>query len=304
MMCRYGKLLICALVAVALASCARNRTVWYGIRQSVDQDKADVFYLVSTCVMHDEGEDGETVYLTDLEIADRIVLAKEMKYMKEVFGDSLNFFAPFYHQFTAEAINLPEEQFDEVFEKVVEETCAIFDEYMEKYNGGRRFILAGFSQGAKLIPYLLRHMTDEQYSRMVAAYMMGFQLTDEDLEHKHIVAADNADDFGETVSFNSALSASSSWDFVSGDPACCINPVTWTTDDRKATMQYNGDEITVSVDPESNLLIIGCKDPSKYEFAPLEDFTPEGNMHHWDILFYADYIRKNALHRAYPSQGR
>ena len=64
---------------------------------------------------------------------------------------------------------------------------------MKNQNNGHRFILAGFSQGAMLTIDLLKHMTDEQFSRMVANYMLGYRLSEKDLQHSCL--KDSAPDF-------------------------------------------------------------------------------------------------------------
>jgi hypothetical protein len=56
-----------------------------------------------------------------------------------------------------------------------------------------------------LVLDLLKHMTDEQYNRMVAAYAIGYRITEEDCKNKHICPAKGETETGVTISFNSAL---------------------------------------------------------------------------------------------------
>lgn len=276
---------------------------WYDNGEAVNPDFVDVFYLLSTDVVSSHDSLGNVSYTAVLTPEEREPMSYELNstYTK-IFPDSLNFFAPYYHQYTMDAISLEPEDFKPIYEKVTAEVLDAFDYYMEHLNGGRRFILAGFSQGADHVVDILKHLSEEQYSRMVAAYVIGFKLTPEDLESPNIVPADNADDTGVTVSFNSVASPDAVWDFVNGGAAVCTNPVNWTTDSTAAEFEYEGDVYSVSVDPEINSLIVSGIDIDEFRFPMLDPFCKPGNLHHWDIKFYRPSIRENALHRAYGSR--
>jgi hypothetical protein len=61
---------------------------------------------------------------------------------------------------------------------------AAFDYYINNYNNGRPFILAGHSQGSNVLVYLLaKYMKahPDVQKRMVAAYVIGYSVTDETL---------------------------------------------------------------------------------------------------------------------------
>lgn len=303
------KLIYTMFIAALLTGCSQapsepsqweSEEMWYDTGTEVDTSLADVFYILSTNVLSAvdsvTGEKSWTALLTE---GDKLWMSAELGYAKEMFGDSLNFFGPYYHQFTMESVTLPEEEFDEVFDDVSDEMFEAFNWYMENKNDGRSYILAGFSQGSMLVLELLKRMSDEQYSNMVAAYMIGYRLTEEDLAHPHVIAADDDDDKGETISFNSVMSPEDAWDLTSEDAATCINPLNWRTDATPAELEFNGDIAKVAVDTVNNLLIVTGLDEKEYIFPPLADFCEPGNLHHWDLLFYKKSIRENALLRAY-----
>ncbi len=288
-------------MALLLAGCQQqwgNVENWYDSAALPDEDLVDVFYICSTEVMESRREDGSvspTALLTDDE---RYALHMEMAYADGMFGDSLNFFSPYYHQFTFSSIFLPGNDFNAVYDDVRREIFSAFDYYMKRLNGGRRFIVAGFSQGAMLALELLKHMDDGQYARLVAAYLMGYRLSDEDIVHPHVVPATDAHGQGVAVSFNSVADTSSLWGFVSDGAVTCINPLNWRTDHTPATLSYEGDRAQVSVDTLRNVLVVTGLDREKYAFT-LGGALPEGNYHHWDLIFYGDALRRNALHRSY-----
>ena len=276
-----------------------SKDFWYQTEAATDDGLVDVFYINSTDVVRSVDGRGKEVFRAVLNSEEKESLKGEMDYARHMFGDSLNFFAPYYHQFTLNSLSLPKKEFDRNYAMVREELLDSFDYYMEHLNGGRRFIVAGFSQGAMLTLDVLKHMTDEQYSRMVAAYMIGYKLTEDDLKHPHVKPADDAYGTGEVVSFNTMASPDAMWPLLNEDAATCINPINWKTDSTEATLVFKGDSTSLSIDTEHNVIIAGDLDPEKYHFTPLDPYCPEGNYHHWDLQFYRDAIRENAMLRAY-----
>ena len=287
------------LTGAGKASQWDSKDFWYQTGAATDEGLVDVFYINSTDVVKSIDNRGKEVFRAVLNSEEKESLKGEMDYARQMFGDSLNFFAPYYHQFTFSSLSLPEKGFNRNYAKVRKELLEGFDYYMEHLNGGRRFIVAGFSQGAMLTLDVLKHMTDEQYSRMAAAYMIGYRLSEEDLQHPHVKPADDAYGMGEVISFNTMADTDALWHLLNDDAATCINPLNWKTDSTPATLVFQGDTTSLSINTEYNVVIAGDLDPGKYHFSPLDTFCPEGNYHHWDLLFYGESIRENAMLRAY-----
>lgn len=273
-------------------------SAWYDSGKAIDDTLTDVFYVISVEVAESHDSTGNEVPRATLTDDERKAYLAEMDFARKGFGDEFNFFSPFYHQFTLNALKAERSVFDSVKKDVSTEICEAFDYYMSHFNNGRKFIIAGFSQGAMAVLELLKHMSDEQYSRMAAAYMIGFRLTDEELTHPHIKAAESGYDTGVTVSFNSVTDTGAIWSLVASDAATCINPVNWRTDTTSAPLFYGSDTAYVHVDPEYNVLVVEGLDEEKYWFEPMREFTVKGNLHHYDLLFYMDSIRCNAVIRS------
>ena len=311
-----ARIFLAALTLVAALSCSEagdgapsrwgDASSWY-VGSNAVPDSVDVFYLVSTNVLSAYDADSNEVYRANLTAEDLGYLDQEIDFVHEnIFGQDFNFFSPYYHQFTMDATKLPEEEFRTVFSEVSAEACEAFDYYMEHMNNGRRFILAGFSQGAMLTLEVLKHMTDEQYNRMVATYAMGYRLSEEDLENPHIKAAQGESDTQVVVSFNSVLSEDGIWPFVSGNSVTCINPVNWTTDSTAADFTYTeGDtalDLTISVNEADNILYVSGGEDFFHNWMDNSFFATTGIshdcLHHWDILFYDSIIHDNAILRS------
>lgn len=273
---------------------------WYDNGQEINPDFVDVFYLYSTCVVSAEDSEGNVSYRAALTEEDRTVLDYELHSSNtKIFPDSLNFIAPYYHQYTLESLNLSGGEYESVAGAVVEEVLGAFDYYMKNINGGRRFVLAGFSQGGEMALEIVKHLSDEEYSRMVAAYLIGYRVTAQDMECGHIVPATDSLSNGVTVSFNSIATKDAFWPAVNADAAFCTNPINWVIDETPAEFEYEGELLTVKVNTELNSLIVSGIDVDEYRYEPLEQYAGPGNLHHWDIKFYRPYLRRNVLKRAY-----
>lgn len=283
-----------------------EETMWYKAHEDYDANKIDVLYFVSTNVLSAKDSAGQVAWQSQLVAEDVTAIDAELnKVETAMFYDDFNFFAPYYHQYTFDAIwQLNAKSFDTVYNKVVREACDAFDYYMAHKNHGRPFILAGFSQGAMLILDVLKHMTDKQFSQMIACYMLGYRLTAQDLKHPHVKAATGETDRGVVISFNSTQTPEAIWPFVAQGAATCINPVNWRTDKTPATFTFRGTTNEVHVDPQTNVLLVTTDNPSYY-YSYYDKATfyenahvSRDNLHHWDLLFYLDQIHDNALKRA------
>ena len=119
-----------------------------------------------------------------------------------------NIYAPYYRQADASyVLTLPTigEQEEAIRVIPAADGIAAFDYYLEHYNQGRPFILAGHSQGSNVLLYILSRIKDqpEVLDRMVAAYVIGFSVTRDYLAgNPPLRFASGPDDTGVIISFN------------------------------------------------------------------------------------------------------
>lgn len=252
----------------------------------------DVFYIISTNVLHAYDKDGKEIYNSRLAPADTLTFHAEREYVRKHYAEGMRFYAPYYEQCTFAGFQLSTDSFAIAYAHAKADITRSFREYMEKENKGRDVVIIGFSQGAMLALDLLKEMPEKYYKRCRSVYMLGYRLTTEDMAHKRVTAA--ADSIkGNVVSFNSVMRRDATWDAVAAGAATCINPLNWRTDSIAATLTYKGDTATVRVDSQTHQLLVSGLDESKYTF-PL---TKPGNLHHWDLIFYAPQIHRNIQQR-------
>ena len=132
-----------------------------------------------------------------------------------------------------------------------------FAYYLSRLNNGRPFILAGFSQGGTAVVELLKMMDSATRSRLVAAYVIGWHVTDSDLAHTpNIIPARDSADFGVTVCYNSVRDNSCAIPLISQGNRMAVNPVNWRTDATPAILPspLSPDTLTVTLDTSTLLL--------------------------------------------------
>ena len=299
--------------AAATAQPARTQPAQLGSTEwyigSTKGKEADLLYYISTEVAASRDSLGNISLQALITPQEKRYMDEEIAFVERtIAGNDFNFYAPYYHQYTFEAIGLKmsgdSARFAQVEENVKREAIEAFRYYMKNYNGGRDFILAGFSQGAQLSIEIVKAMREEELSKMAAAYIIGYRLTAEDLSHPNIKAAEDETSRGVCISFNSALSEKGIWEMTSGGAATCINPLNWHRDTTAAVLEYNGLKGKVRVDTKNNVLMVEIDKSPFHKWMEEHPLFGKAGMdkeclHHWDLLFYTESLKKNAAKRAY-----
>jgi len=305
-----SSVLIFVVSLLALTSCQKiedsnsfaNDNMWC-CKPSVASEKADVFYIVSTNIMHSYNPDSTETYIAVLNDKEKAILATEINYIHEsMFPQNVNFYAPYYHQVTMAAVadsTMTHKDLAELSAKAAKEVLDAFNYYMDNFNQGRPFILAGYSQGAIQVRNLVAQLPKEQLSRMVAAYMMGFGITNEQMANPNFKMAGGATDTGVTISFTSLANIKPETKYSPiNDTDACINPVNWCTDSTPEKFDYDGETLISHVNEEHHVVIV---DGFHYEKHKPQEWSvnpwSKDNYHNFEIYFYAPSIRQNALDR-------
>lgn len=258
------------------------------------QAGVDLFYITSTetgdysldgCLMHHADVSRDSI---------RTLLLDEMQGIDRMYGQEFNFFSPFYRQCTLDTYT-SDSLLAERAPVALGDVRRAFDCYQEHMGGGRPFILMGFCQGAQGVVELLKTMSDEVYNRMVAAYVIGWKVTDGDLAAtRHIVAAHDSVDLGITVCYNSVRSPECALPVVSDGNRLAINPQNWRTDATPATWVNGSDTLTATIDTATLLTVVDGY-TGQY-MLPL--IGRDGNYHCLDIAIYRESLGRNMSMRA------
>ncbi|XXJ21195.1 DUF3089 domain-containing protein [Desulfovibrio caledoniensis] len=165
-----------------------------------------------------------------------------LKAQAGVYSGAANLYAPYYRQVSFAALD-PETDMtlNPYFRVGADDVHRAFDYYLNFLNQGRPFILAGHSQGSVVLLDLLRSRFRDPVLRekLVAAYVIGYSVTREDLrKYPWLRPATGADDTGVIVSWNTQEPGATGSP-VLREGAICINPLNWRTDDTMADRNLN-----------------------------------------------------------------
>ena len=258
--------------------------------------EADVFYIIST-ETGDHMMGADTCHLADTYLEEqRKQMLKEMYAVDSFYSGKFNYYSPYYRQVSIQSWRTRESAFRRL-EVSVGDIKRSWQYYLDHFNQGRPFIIAGFSQGAHATMDIIKEMPDSVYSRMVAAYLIGYKVSPEDIDrYPQVRVAQDSTDTGVIVSFNSVRSPECMLYFTEGT-AACINPVNWRTDTVPASLvrasRRGNDTLTVCCDPKSNHLIVSGW--TRETVMPVIGIP--GNYHHMELKFYYPYIRQNIADR-------
>ncbi len=266
---------------------------------------ADLFLLCPTVYLGDEH--CFNMSLKDEETKQTFVGALNMQ--KGIYENNTKMYAPFYQQAALSVYEMDNSKSRRYFDIAYRDTRKAFLYYMQHQNNNRPLILAGFSQGADMALRLLKEFFSEEayQQRLVAAYIIGWRVTEEDLmQNPQLQMAQKEDDTGVIISFNSEA------EFVEQSiivprSTVGINPLNWKTDSTPAPASmnrgacftdYSGNILNEFAEftgaylhPERGTLKVPDVDPEDY--PPILEIFEYGVFHVYDYLFFYRNLQHN-----------
>jgi len=320
--------------ATAATVAHREKAVDYSRRASWLQlpkitKPVDTFYIYSTTYYESSFQKGAPDYAT-LDNREMLAGARD-EYITNasVYEKSTNVFVPYYRQAGmryAGEIKKKTGNIDAAISGLpYADICAALDYYFENCNRGRPFIIAGHSQGSAMVKYVLTHYFREHpeyLKRMVAAYVIGYSVTKDDLrKYPHLKFATGESDTGVIVSWNTEGPKNvkeNAPNIVVLPNAISINPLNWKLDETYAPASANlGSfmpnekagryEITdigadAQVVPARGVIVTNAK----YDHPAAAEFFGPQSFHEDDYTFYYNNLKDNVAKRiaAYRSRTK
>ena len=289
-------------------------TSWHKIPEITKE--FDTFYIPAT--NYDGYEQGDPDY-APLDDAGFIAgVTDEYGAHATAYAEATNVFVPYYRQ-----SSLKHEE--ECWKKTGDMTTALtgtpytditaaLDYYFENYNGGRPFIIAGHSQGSAMTKLVLMNYFKEHsdyYKRMVAAYVIGYAVTEADLAaNPHLKFATGETDAGVVVSWNTEGPENENAENMVWMPgAISINPLNWKLDDTYAPESENKGSYVlnletferemknVSADAQVNVDRGVVVTKAKCPFNPLTWLFGQASFHDNDYGLFYNNIKENVAKR-------
>ncbi len=312
-------LLLCATTGWRAEAADYSRPENWAYCESGDSSKpVDVFFVCPAVLFGNS--DNHNMDFADMQARANFVGAVNME--RGIYDADARFFAPYYGMAALSTYELPNAEGEKYLKLAYKDVRAAFLYYLMKYNDGRPFILAGFSQGADHVLRLMKEFfrDEELQDRLVAAYPIGWRVTVEELRAApYLHFAEGERDTGVIVTFNTE-EPSVAWSPIipEGVRALAINPLNWRTDWKEADKSLNKGACFVDVsgniikeiphltgayiDMKRGALKATNVSPEAYP-SGLSIF-PQGVFHIYDYQFFYRNLQENVAARidAYLSE--
>jgi len=266
--------------------------------------QVDVFYVHPT--IYQKGP------LWNADLADRKLNRKVDKWpvrlQASVFNRDCRVYAPRYRQAVVRVFYQRDEDGQKALDLAYSDVKQAFKYFLEHYNVGRPFIIAGHSQGTYHTVRLLREMIDttDLRHRMVAAYVIG--LTVNEAMYTNLRMCDSASQTGCFISWMTYREGFfPEWEYHLQTE--CVNPLTWSRDSILAPRTSNIGAVVMNPRRIYKGKTEARIERSQGELLWVRTRAPwfrlMRNLHVADYgLFYMD-IRENVGHRvaAFLDQG-
>jgi len=283
-------------------------SMWFIREAQLGDAGVDVFYTCPTEIITDYISGWKTYgHMNVYDDNQRKAFSVDFDKAMPVFGITANFYSFYYRQATLQSF-ASENTLNTRFPYAFQDIKRAFNYYLEHFNNGRPFIIAGYSQGGKATVEMLKELQPSHMKRLVAAYVIGYKITEEDLLSPNIVPATGAFDVGVTCCFSSVGDERSIWPIIQEPVACAINPVNWKTDDTPAEIPWvqrvdSDRPVTVRKDMERNIMFVDNYIVEDFGFYPVTWIMGEKNYHRYEFTLYAPSIVQNIADRIVAFQS-
>ncbi|SHI95258.1 Protein of unknown function [Desulfatibacillum alkenivorans DSM 16219] len=235
-----------------------------------------------------------------------------------VFAESANIFAPMYRQVQMAVLKMSVQDQEKYLDIGYKDIEKAFDYYLKDLNQGRPFILAGHSQGSDQLSKLIKKRLNDPdlKSKLVAAYIIGWSITRQDLEsHPYLQLCASDRDTGCIITYNCVAAGKQKAAPTILPGAVVVNPLSWNLGGAAIAADQNlgaaifADNGKTSMEPGftgaqavEGGLVVNPRDAAKLTSMP---FGP-GVYHNYDYALFYQNLKVNLERRikAYLSRGK
>ncbi|MCC6461459.1 MAG: DUF3089 domain-containing protein [Saprospiraceae bacterium] len=280
-----------------------DRTPRAGLSDGQAQGAVDVFFLYPTTYTGTSRAEKNWNAAVDDAATNQKTDSSSILFQASIFNGAGRVFAPRYRQAHLHTFFTQDKKSAaQALDLAYEDAKAAFRYYLEHWNQGRPFILAGHSQGGRHGLYLLRDMVENTplQDQLVVAYLAGWPVSKTFLQQ--LKPCQSPDDTGCYCSWRTwerryALRHSFEQDIV------CTNPLNWSTQpgqyapkslNQGAVLRKFNVVFPALCDAEIRDGILMSNKPK----FPGSIFFTRKNYHIGDLNLYYFNVRENAMARA------
>ncbi len=248
------------------------------------------------------------------ESANWIVDERILRHQASVFNSCCEVYAPRYRQATFFSFMDQDGNGEKALDLAYADVVDAFNHFISELEADQPFVLAGHSQGSRHATQLLREHIDGTplQARLVAAYLVGFGVTDDQLGSVPVCA--NATQTGCALGWN-AMDGEGAGAFGGNEGLICTNPLNWAADESYAGHDLNlgaigypnytgpveGEDIT-AMNVEVGIADAQCMADGQLAVLELKSEAFPGrmfgnSMHPYDYSLYHANVRENVAAR-------
>jgi len=234
----------------------------------------------------------------------------------EAFSSFANMYAPYYRQISGTGILMCKnaDEFTQLIHDNEPRTdvFAALDYFFEHFNNGRPFVLASHSQGTSMMKtvmseYMKEH--PEYLERMVAAYLVGFNITQKWLDDNGLKFAEGETDTGVIISWHAEGPGATMPSLPVSEGSLSINPLNWKRDTTPASIDENKGSVIVNKETLERQEVDGIADATldlnrgviivttTDNYIPTNPVFGDKSFHLDEWLFYYQNVKENCRKR-------
>lgn len=274
-----------------------------GLKNIQHLSQADVFFVYPTSFLNGR-KNKQWNAAIDNEIINSKTDGGAILYQSSLFNGVGKVYAPRYRQAHLHAFfSIDTSSSRKALELAYADVRASFQYYLQKYNNKRPIILAGHSQGALHLIWLLKEFFDEKElsNKLVVAYVVGWPVAEN--AFKKLSACKTPTETNCICSWRTFKKGYDASFIDEEDPILVTNPLNWTTEKNNYIgKKYHRGAVLDDISKPPVSEMVGAEiykgilwvDKPKFKGS---FFYPFSNFHRGDFnIFYVD-VRENAKQR-------
>lgn len=279
---------------------------WLAFPDNPDEYPVDILWFYPTVV-----EEGNMLMdYTDTELQQAAM--ETVDHQASVFMDSANLYAPFYRQLNKNGFSLEIRKVNELLAYGQDDMWRAIEYYLEHYNNGKPFIIAGHSQGSSNLLEIIKKNwgSTGKEEQLVAAYLIGYSITPNDIVANPLIRmCESPTDTNCFISYNAVKDGVQDLSIQITDGTWVTNPLSWESSTENGELVAADKNLGAVFFPEET-------SPIEYPFftsAQIKDSglvcdvadpdlispsaMPEGIYHRDDYSLFYENLKANAKER-------
>lgn len=232
--------------------------------------------------------------------------------MAGIFNESCNIYAPYYRQACLAILSADTSDYNAALGLADTDANEALNYYFDHYNKGRKFILAGHSQGSYHALELLKHneKLKQHLSNMVAAYVVGWSVTRTDTsDYPQLNICDSSTEQGCIITYNTIENGfqEEAASLTLFPNSITVNPLLWNTSEELAPRTLHkgavfasatGFDTIYNYTSAQNINGLCVERPVNVDdFVVFEPYFHPGIYHVYDYEFFYLNLKENVKER-------